>query len=218
MVNIQQKKGYFFDLDGTLIDSSSHHTIAFQKVLTRHRPDIVKTFQYEPFKGKSTSSVFKELGIEDQREIDFLSQGKKRIYLEDLYQNRVALFPRAKELLQFLSSQGKEIFIVTSASPESANAVVEINQLSRWIHGVVTSQEVKNNKPHPDIFLLALKKSRLSAPEVIVIEDSLSGKTAAQKAGLDFLLVNQPVVNNSQEQFKTLQELHAFIQKQLQKT
>ena len=54
ILKMSKKMVYFFDLDGTLVDSSKCHSSAFKKVLAIHYPDICKTFNYEHFKGKSS--------------------------------------------------------------------------------------------------------------------------------------------------------------------
>ena len=43
---------------------------------------------------------------------------------------------------------------------------------------------VIKGKPEPDIFLLAAKKMGFKPEDCIVIEDSVAGLTAAQKAGM----------------------------------
>jgi HAD superfamily hydrolase (TIGR01549 family) len=49
---------------------------------------------------------------------------------------------------------------------------------------VFTADLVEKGKPEPDIFLLAAKKMGYKPENCIVIEDSVAGLTAAQKAGM----------------------------------
>lgn len=214
-MDIRQNKGYFFDLDGTLVDSSPNHAASFQKVLSQYFPDIGEKFDYEKYKGKATPAVFQELGIEDDQMVAYLTKEKRRLYLEEIHQRRVPVMPGAKEILELLYSMGRKIFIVTSAGLEGATAILEVYGLKQWIKGIITSQEVKNNKPYPDIYLLALQRSDLKPGEVVVIEDSLAGQTAAQKAGLSCILVNQNNIKDAEKEFKSLQELYLVVKTQL---
>lgn len=50
-----------------------------------------------------------------------------------------------------------------------------------------TADMVKHGKPEPDIFLLAAQKMNENPQDCVVIEDSIAGITAAQKAGMDVI-------------------------------
>ena len=46
---------------------------------------------------------------------------------------------------------------------------------------------VENGKPAPDLYLLALRSLNLQPQEVVVVEDSAAGVTAAKAAGLEVI-------------------------------
>ncbi len=50
------------------------------------------------------------------------------------------------------------------------------------IEAVITGEEVEHGKPHPDIYLRAAMKLRITADACLVIEDALSGIAAAKAA------------------------------------
>ena len=54
---------------------------------------------------------------------------------------------------------------------------------------VVTSEDVANCKPAPDLFLLAAEKLGVPASECLVVEDSPKGFDAAEAAGMACLMV-----------------------------
>lgn len=56
-------------------------------------------------------------------------------------------------------------------------------------HHLTSGQEVANGKPHPDIYLLAVKKLGLSVEQCIAFEDSEPGARAAIAAGLKVVAV-----------------------------
>ena len=109
MFDIVKKQVFFFDLDGTLVDSSKCHASAFEEILAIHYPDICRTFNYENFKGKSTPSVFRELGITNLKKIDFLVNEKRRIYLDYINKGKVSIFSGALQLLRILKNNKKKI-------------------------------------------------------------------------------------------------------------
>tara|TARA_Y100000294_G_scaffold136470_1_gene129349 strand:- start:11 stop:199 length:189 start_codon:yes stop_codon:yes gene_type:complete len=50
--------------------------------------------------------------------------------------------------------------------------------------------------------------------DIVVIEDSLAGKIAAKKAGIDVIMVNQSKAVGTGLCFNTLNELHLYINKE----
>ncbi len=211
MFDILVKFCYFFDLDGTLVNSSPCHSSAFHETLSIYHPQLSEKFNYEKVKGKATSTVFFDLGIKDPDEIQFLTKKKQMLYTEKVINKQVPLFPGAIGILKLLDSLNKKLYIVTSARKESAYMILEQYDLLHFFDDIVTSQDVKNNKPDPEIFLYALKISKVAADSVVVIEDSINGKIAAQNAGLDTVMVNQAPKVNNYLSFDSLEKLYLDI-------
>ena len=55
---------------------------------------------------------------------------------------------------------------------------------------MVTAFDVKYGKPHPEPYLMALKKGDLKADEAVVIENAPLGVEAGHKAGIFTIAVN----------------------------
>jgi beta-phosphoglucomutase-like phosphatase (HAD superfamily) len=54
---------------------------------------------------------------------------------------------------------------------------------------VLTAEDVKQGKPHPEIFETAARRFGVAAAEVLVVEDSIHGIRAAKAAGALVALV-----------------------------
>lgn len=130
-----------------------------------------------------------------------MTRKKRQLYLDDVYNGKVPVFAGSRELLRLLFSKGRKIYIVTSASKKTAQVILDVAGFRPFVNVVITSQDVEKDKPYPDIFLLALKKSRMDPEDVMVIEDSLSGRTAAEKAEIDTILVNQELMDRGPFEF-----------------
>jgi|TARA_B100001964_G_scaffold84441_1_gene95287 beta-phosphoglucomutase len=214
ILKMSKKMGYFFDLDGTLVDSSKCHSSAFNKVLAIHYPEICKNFNYENFKGKSTPSVFRDLGIIDPKKLNILVNEKRRIYLDYINNGKVPIFLGALRLLRILKKNKKTNYIVTSASRNATLNVLEVSGLITLVDDIITSENAKRNKPNPDLYLVAIEKSNIPVRDIVVVEDSLAGKIAANKAGIDVIMVNQSKDNNACLCFNTLNEFYLHIKKE----
>ena len=64
-----------------------------------------------------------------------------------------------------------------------------INKLLDYFTAITSGDEVKRGKPHPDIYLLAIKKLGLDPKDCIAFEDSELGALAAITAGLNVVVV-----------------------------
>lgn len=58
---------------------------------------------------------------------------------------------------------------------------------------ICTREDVQQTKPHPEIYELALTRLSLSAERTFAIEDSPNGVTAAKSAGIQCVVVPNPI-------------------------
>ena len=59
----------------------------------------------------------------------------------------------------------------------------EIELPLTYFDAIVVAEDVVHKKPAPDIFLLAAERLQLKPQECLVVEDAVSGVTAAKSAG-----------------------------------
>ena len=55
----------------------------------------------------------------------------------------------------------------------------------------VFGDDIIHSKPHPQIYLLGLRKANASKKHTIVVEDSRNGYSSAKRAGLGCILINK---------------------------
>ena len=174
-----------FDFDGVVIDS-------------------------ENMKAEAWKNVLKEYGIKNGDDWYKDHMGITRLNLctkainefdlsasaDELYKKKVEIYSRMLEegtrpinsTINFLKSILKDNFKIGLASAES---LAIINRQLRIvgiydIFDAITSgeDEVENNKPSPEIYLLTAKKLEVKPSECVAIEDSEAGVEAAKNAGM----------------------------------
>ena len=129
---------------------------------------------------------------------ELLQQPKEEI--ESIYKEKSILFnsypeaermPGAWELLQKIKSEGLTSMVVTGSGQLSLLERLEHN-FPGMFHKelMVTAFDVKYGKPHPEPYLMALKKGDLKADEAVVIENAPLGVEAGHKAGIFTIAVN----------------------------
>lgn len=180
-----------FDLDGTIVDSEPLHEAVFYDLFEElgHKDDHGIDFQ--KYYGTSDRAVWVDFTARypQQQSIDDLLAWKQERFLE-LALVKKPVFPGVAGLVFDLAE--KYIMGLASGSRhEVINAMLDMSGLNTAIPKMarVSSQDVVNGKPSPDIFLLAAEKIGVAPGKCCAIEDSVFGVTAANEAGMKSIAI-----------------------------
>jgi HAD superfamily hydrolase (TIGR01509 family) len=135
--------------------------------------------------------------------------------------HKIALMPGAERLIKHLSSKNIPIAIATGSSQSGfERKTSHLGDILRkpFNHHVYAGSdpEVKNGKPHPDVFLTAAKRFPQPPKDmknVLVFEDAINGVKAALAAGMQVILVPDKRIDLSHikiEPTQTLDSLNDF--------
>lgn len=193
-----EPKAIFFDMDGVLFDSMKNHASAWVQAMQQTGLPFTEYEAYmnEGRTGASTiDSVFVQIHGRKATE-----EEKQQIYRlkSNLFEKcgKTERMPYALELLRKIQAQQLEIFVVTGSGQPTL-----LDSLENNFPGVfqkekmVTAFDVKYGKPHPEPYLMALKKSGLQPWEVLVVENAPLGVESATAAGLFTIGVNTGPLN-----------------------
>lgn len=177
-------KGFFFDLDGTLVDTHEANYYAYQKAIkTVKNIDTTDELRSRIIRGESSKNFLPGVieHITDE-EIDRINQEKKQVYPEFLHHSTVNSF-----LTNFLAGlqDHYHAVLVTTAKKENALAVIKYHNIEHFFTDMIFGEDVETMKPAPDAYILALKRTGLEKDEVIAFEDSVNGLRAAELAGIN---------------------------------
>ncbi len=95
----------------------------------------------------------------------------------------LALMPGVSELIASLEAAGIPKAIATSSGRQFTTGVLGRFNLEPRFQFILTSEDIAQGKPHPEIYLLAARRFELSPAEIMVLEDSHHGCQAAIAAG-----------------------------------
>ncbi|NQU88534.1 MAG: HAD-IA family hydrolase [Mariniphaga sp.] len=203
---MEQLKAIFFDMDGTIIDTEKDgHRIAFNQAFAQYginaEWDISKYHQ-----------LLQIAGGKERMKFYFQHEGKKYLpegtSLVDLVQNlhllktelfisliengKLPLRPGIKRIMKEANEKNILVGICTTSNEKAVKVIINSLLGDIKIDLVLAGDIVSHKKPDPEIYLLALQKTNLSANEVVVVEDSENGVIAAKNAGLTvFVTVNE---------------------------
>lgn len=117
----------------------------------------------------------------------------------------------ALSLLSFLKEEGVPMAIVTSSSREIVEQYQKYHSLFSYFDKIITGDEVKEGKPHPDVYLHAAEVMQVKAEECIVFEDSKNGVLSASRAKMTVVMVPDLI-----EPDEEVLSFHPHIQSDLQ--
>ncbi|WP_391570698.1 HAD family hydrolase [Cohnella sp.] len=196
----------WFDLGYTLVKTNREE--AYQKALERmgvyrsgeeiaiayHRSDKLFMREYPGVLGKDSRAFLPwyvgtlNYNLRLSLPIEEVLQAHRDIARECPMQWQA--YDGAKRTLQHLRSLGYRLGLISNWD-ESAREVLARNGLDEELDEIVISSEVGVEKPHPDIFRMALDRGGVSASESLYIGDNYYDDVAgSQKIGMHCLLIN----------------------------
>jgi len=192
--------GLIFDIDGVIADTEPVNARASIKVFK----DLYGIAGMQP--GDFTAGLGR--GAEKYMEAGATAHGLK-LSEKELRQTAVL---REKNILEIIRSEGLKPFpgvlalahaalmrsdfrtaIATSADKELADAMLTAVNMPFGQMVYITGDQVKQKKPDPQIFLLAIDKLQLTPQNCVVVEDAPDGVKAAQAAGCKCIAVTNSV-------------------------
>ncbi|MFD2191911.1 HAD family hydrolase [Pistricoccus aurantiacus] len=172
-----------FDLDGTLSDTHGLARATWLEVLRPHGIDVDFKFYQEKIRGQPHEAVIDDILPDLEKQ--------ERQYLLDTqdsyYRNRLSATGPLPGLIPFLdraSEKGYRLALVTNAPQEIAEKILHSLGLEGKFAVQAFAEEVKDKKPDPAVYHLALERLHAEPDQCLAFEDSPNGVTAAIKAGL----------------------------------
>ncbi len=194
-MKFQDYDAFIFDLDGTLIDSGKYHSRAFADAVFEYSGHVLTPAELLEFFGMHSTwfaGILNErygLSLDPEQILAFKRNRVKEIFVAEP-------FSGARDFLEHW--KGKKPLALASNSPLSfvEPALYEADLID-FFDVIITSDEVTQRKPHPEIIEIAAKKLNVSTSKILVFEDQIVGIEAAQAAGANVVAVdnNQPMNN-----------------------
>ncbi len=172
-----------FDMDGLMFNTEELYEEVGGEMLTR-RGKVCTRALLDRMMGRP-SRVALQIMI-DAHDLDDtieqLQQETDEIFREIL-PDRLAPMPGLLALLDALEAASVPKAIATSSRREFLERVLGEFDLQRRFEFMLTSEDVRDGKPHPEIYLRAAERLGRPAAQVLVLEDSENGCRSAMAAG-----------------------------------
>jgi HAD superfamily hydrolase (TIGR01549 family) len=169
------------DVDGTLLDSNYHHTVAWARAFESLGVSVPLWHIHRHIGMGGDRLVSAVAGDEvEERCGDEVRDRWKNEYDELIDQTR--LFERARELLAALRDAGVDVALASSSIPEHAEHAFELLDAETLTDTATTSEDAEESKPHPELVDEAL--SRVGSGKGCLVGDSVWDVEAAKRAGV----------------------------------
>ena len=193
-----------FDCDGVLADTERDgHRLAFNQTFREFgvpvewdEAEYGRRLQIAGGKERMASLLTPDfcaangLPTEPDGQAALLADWHKRktaIYTEMVADGKLPTRPGVRRIICDAQDAGWGLAVASTSAEPSVRAILEQAvgpERAARFDAVLAGDVVPNKKPSPDIYLLALERLGLPAPEVLVVEDSRNGILAAAGAGL----------------------------------
>jgi HAD superfamily hydrolase (TIGR01509 family) len=176
--------GVIFDMDGVLVESEPFIAEAAVQMFAE-KGVAVRPEDFRPFIGTGEDRFLG--GVAEARGVTLdMPRDKARtyaIYLE-LIRGRLEPLPGVAEFIERCRARGLRLAVASSADRVKVEGNLrELGLPEGTFDAVVVGEDVARKKPAPDIFLEAARRLGLEPSTCLVIEDAVSGVSAARVAG-----------------------------------
>ncbi len=166
------------DVDGTLVDNSYIHTLAWWDACREHGISV-KMATIHRLIGMGGDQMVPALIGRDMPELDEAHSRYYRRHIEE-----VPVLPGAAELIAELHRREITTAVATSGGPEDLRILLGKIPTSPLIDHVVTGDDVGASKPAPDLAAVALRVSGAEPGSAVFLGDTRWDVEAAGRAGL----------------------------------
>ena len=172
-----------FDLDGLMFNTEDLYDEVLSDMLQKRGHQFTRQLKLEMMglPGVQAAGVMiQSCGLDESPE-PLLREAHE--LLSQLLPGRLKPLPGLMTLLTLIEEQGLPKSVATSSSPGFASTALSTAGLAHRFQFVLTSEDVANGKPSPDIYLESALRHDVAPSSMLVLEDSLIGSRAGAASG-----------------------------------
>lgn len=177
-----------FDCDGVLVDSEAIYCQVDAEALTGLGVPATAAMVSEQYAGVAHPVAWQQMARQFQ--LDLPDDWYEHISseCERRFNNELKAVPGAVDTVAALKEAGYSLCVASSSELLELTRKLSRTGLDQYLSPHIFSvSQVKRAKPAPDIFLYAAQQMGVMKKDIVVVEDSVSGVTAARQAGMNVI-------------------------------
>lgn len=181
------------DCDGTLVDSMPAHFEAWCQALAMHGAGgVFREDVFFAMGGRPSADIVEELNSEYDLKLKpaDIALAKRESFLKQL--GSITLIDEVAAFAESLRGR-IPMAIATGSTRMVVEKTLQAVGVSDWFDEVVSADDVAEGKPAPDVFLRAAELLGVAPEKCLVLEDAPAGILAAQRAGMQVVVIPSPL-------------------------
>ncbi len=182
-----------FDLDGVLVNAKKIHYETFNKALSLVNPKYI----ISPSEHLSTYD-----GLKTNQKLELLTKNKglDKKYHKQIWNDKqkytieeISKLEKNEQLIKLFDNLRQKNFKLACCSNSIRRSVLIMLSkigLIEYMDLILSNEDVKNAKPHPEIYWKAMSMMEMLPEETLIVEDSPTGLLSASRSRANILRVN----------------------------
>jgi phosphoglycolate phosphatase-like HAD superfamily hydrolase len=169
------------DVDGTLVDSNYHHTMAWWRAFRDHGQDV-PAWRIHRAIGMGGDRLVSAVAGDDVEDAlgDRIRESWEKHY--DTVVDDVPPLPGASALLRALRDRGFQVALASSGIPRHTRHAIDVLGADHVTATTTTSEDADESKPDPELLQVAL--DRVDADRAVLVGDSVWDVRSGTEAGV----------------------------------
>lgn len=172
-----------FDLDGVLLDSKEVHFLALNtalELIAGKEYIITREEQHSTFEGLPTNAKLKLLHSLKKLPLDiFEAVWKEKQNVTNKLLNNLSIDQELQSHMKHIKDNNINIAVASNSIRETIDLCLESLGVKNYVDHIVSNEDVKNPKPHPEMYWKAMSYFGCITDDTVIFEDSIVGRLAA---------------------------------------
>jgi HAD superfamily hydrolase (TIGR01549 family) len=174
------------DIDGTLVDTNYHHSIAWFRAFRQHGI-VLPIWKIHTHIGMGGDQLVESLTDKqtDEEKGDDIRAAEKALYLAFIQECEP--MEGARGLIEDLKERGHTVVLASSAKEDEVDHYLDLLDARELADDWTTSADVEATKPEPDLVKAAMEKA--GSDDAVMVGDTPWDIKAAKEAGIETIAV-----------------------------
>lgn len=181
------KKAVIFDLDGTILDDQPAWNDAIENVKTQMGIEVERNYP----SGLNVTEKWRRLLAASEKKLPYTAEDLAQKTVDEFLRIYTEVEPRAGfwELVAYLKQHGFKVGLASNSDRKVVDELLSRFDGAPVFDFILAADQVKQHKPHPEIYLTTMKALGVSAHETVAFEDSLTGAESSIAAKIPTILI-----------------------------
>jgi HAD superfamily hydrolase (TIGR01509 family) len=174
-------RAVLFDVDGTLVDSTYPHTVAWWQAFRQNDLDVTMSRIHRAI-GMGADQLVPEVTDGAEVDVDALADAHDALY--SAYWPALRALPGARELVRRCHEAGLTTVLASSAGAREVGVLRTLLDVDDALDEATSSDDAEASKPAPDLVGVAIDKAGVAPAEAVFVGDAVWDVHACAKAGV----------------------------------